>query len=160
MNRSENIIHLWINTFANVVLNLYKQHGEMMINQFNKIGIIHLPNAQQHIKNIRNCMSDMATPQDAISTLFWGQLQLEDQIINANIESIYHHLNQNQVFEEENFELTQSNYLMVIKIISYLRETNEMYNDMSGLGLEECSLIQLIYRDMYNSIKKKSMIKC
>lgn len=158
MNKSDNIIHLWINTFANVVLDLYKQHGETMINQFNKIGIIHLPNAEQHIKNIRNCMSDMATPQDALSTLFWDQLQFEDQIINANIESIYNHLNQNQIFVEENFQLIQSNYLTVIKIISYLRETNQMYNDMRGSGLEEYSLIQLIYRDMYNSIKIKSMM--
>jgi hypothetical protein len=158
MNKSDNIIYLWLNTFANVVLDLYKQHGETMINQFNKIGIIHLPNAEQHIKNIRNCMSDMATPQDALSTLFWNQLQFEDQIINANIESIYNHLNQNQIFVEENFQLIQSNYLTVIKIISYLRETNQMYNDMRGSGLEECSLIQLIYRDMYNSIKIKSMM--
>jgi hypothetical protein len=145
------LIHEWLDAFSKVVLYCYKMHGDILILQLNKNWTF-LPGFSEHIQQIKNCMSDTSTPEEALSTLFWGHLQFGSEVISANMQSICDHLNDQHQFSDEHFNLADR--FNFKKIFDYLRH-NEYYNDMSGANLEESSMIQVMVMNMNEFINRK-----
>ena len=136
-----------------VVLYCYKRYGESLILQLNK-NFNFLPNFLQHIEQIKNCMSDTSTPEEALSTLFWGQLQFSNsEVILANMQSICDHLNDQVEFTDEYFNLDNRLYFM--EIFNYFRYKNEYHSDMSGNNLQDSSIIPAMVHSMIDFIDRK-----